>query len=184
MRTRLAAFGIAMTAVMLAGCSPMSMAMSGGKTAFRVVQGAQAKVRPLKDVSAADVAPYRSIRLGEVSTDVPALIPASQLGIVRTAMLQELGSEASLKRFPGHGKVLVANVVCRFLKERGTFGGEARLDLIVALADVETKNEVGRLFIEGISDSPIAGKAEDMAKAGAAELVDYLSKQQQGKTNG
>ena len=183
MRTRIGAIGGLLAAAMLTGCSgnPAGMVMSGGKAAVRVIQGAEAKVHPLKDVSPAALADYREIRLGEVTTDVPALIPTGEIGVVRAEMGKELAGDGTRKHFPGGGKTLVANVSCRFLKERGTFGGDARLDMIVTLSDQQSQDELGRLFIEGVSKSPMAGKAEHMAKVNANELVDYLAKRQKGK---
>ncbi|MEP0843567.1 MAG: hypothetical protein HRF43_12765 [Phycisphaerae bacterium] len=172
--------GISAMAWGLAGCSTTGMIVSGGKMAVQVITGAEAKVRPLEDLSTVRARDYNAIRLGEVTTDVPAIIPAAKLAIIRTEMEVELGEE-SKKNLRESGKALVAKVAARFLKERGTFGGEARLDMIATLTDAESGEELARLFIEGISKSPTAGKTEHMAKENAKELVKYLAKKQKGE---
>lgn len=178
MRTRMAVLGAAGMTIVLAGCAsnPAGMVMTGGKMAVRVIEGAEAKIRPLEDASPAVLAAYRSIRLGEVTTDVPALISPAQISTIRSETSKEFAAESTRKHFPGGEKTLAVNLQCRFLKERGTFGGEARLDMIAVLMDAGSGEEIARLFIEGLSESPLAGKTEHMAQANASELVDYLVK--------
>lgn len=171
--------GLGAIAALLAGCNPVSMAISGGKFAAQEVIGAEAKIRPLAEFTKAQAEAYRAIRIGEVTTDVPAIVPAEKMAIIRTEMELKL-TEESKKLFPEGGKTLIANVAARFLKERGTFGGEARLDMIATLVDADTQEEVARLFIEGISKSLTAGKVDDMAKENARELLRHLAKRQKG----
>lgn len=166
----------------LAGCSssPTGMIMSGGKAAYQVIGGAEAKVRPLRGASPAGLAAYRAVRIGEVTTDLPGIVSDAALRMVRTDMGLGL-AEKSKEGSAGGRKGLVAQVVCRFAKERGMFGGEARLDMLVTLVDDQTGNEVARVFIEGLSRSPLHGKIEHMAKENGKELARYLSRRQKGE---
>lgn len=179
MRTMLVALtGMAVMSGLI-GCgggNPISMAGSAGKTAFKAVRGAQADAVPIRMSSPGSLAGYRSIRLGEVTTDVSPICTPEVLGKVRNGIREGLDDDEVRKAFPGGGKVLRMDVVCRLYKERGTFGGEGRLDWMVTLVDAETDEAVGVMFVQGESESALRHGAGDMAKANTKELVKYLRK--------
>ena len=165
----------------VAGCNPMSAAMSGAKMGVKVFTGAQAKVYPLQGLSVESVRPYRSVALGEVTTDVARICTAGVLSEVRLALAEELLSDKLRRHFPGGEPRLVVNVAVRFFKEGDVFGKEPRLDLVVTLVDGAARREVGKVYIEGISQSPLETEARHLAKADAEEIGDLLRDLKEGK---
>lgn len=169
---------LALTLIVSVGCgSPISMAGSAGKTAFKAIRGAQAELTPIR-VSQVDTwAAYRTLQAGEVTTDVPPLCTPQILSKVRAGISKGMADEDVREAFAGGGKTLRFDVMCRLYRERGMFGGEARLDWLVTLVDVESNQALGTVFIEGASESVIEHGVGDMAKENTQELVKYLRKQ-------
>ena len=167
------------------GCNPMSAAMSGAKMSVKVFKGAQAKVYPLEGLSAEALRPYRSVALGRVTTDVARICTADVVSDVRVALAQELASDELHRHFPGGEPRLVVNADVRFFKEGDLFGKEPRLDLVVTFADGATGRQVGRVYVEGLSHSPLETKAKHLAEADAEEIRDLLKhrKEDRGSRN-
>ncbi len=168
----------------VAGCNPMSAAMSGAKIGVKVFKGAQAKVHPLEGLSAEALRPYRSVALGQVTTDVARICTPDVVSEVRVALAQELASDELHRRFPGGEPRLLVNVDVRFFKEGDLFGKEPRLDLLVTFADAATGRQVGRVFVEGLSHSPLETEAKHLAEADAEKVCDLLRDRKEGKTSG
>jgi hypothetical protein len=156
------------------GCNPMSAAMSGAKMSMKVFTGAQAKTYPLEGLSADAVRPYRSLAVGRVTTDVSPVCTFDVLSEVRLALGEAFAHEKLRRHFPGGEPQLVANVVVRFFKKGSLFGKEPRLDLLVSFADGADGREIGRVYVEGISQSPLETEAKHLAAADAEELRDVL----------
>jgi len=158
------------------GCSGAGMAFSGAKA---VVIGASAHVIAVRPVSS--IREYGSVKLGEVTTDVGPICPSELIAAVRGAMQATFADNDTRKVFAGGGKTLVVNASCRFFKEKPLIGKEARLDLLVTLQDGQSQQEVGVLYIEGLSTSLRAHGKNDLAKKDAQELIEYLADRKQGK---
>lgn len=163
----------------LAGCSPMSAAVSGAKVSMKVFTGAQAKVYPLDGLSPDAVRPYQSVALGQVTTDVSPICPFDVLSEVRSALAETFADEQLRRHFPGGKPQLVANVVVRFFKQGSPFGREPRLDMLVSFVDATDGREIGRVYVEGISESPLETKARHLAAANAEELGSLLRHRKQ-----
>ncbi|NLE60424.1 MAG: hypothetical protein GX616_18905 [Planctomycetes bacterium] len=164
-----------------AGCNPMSAAMSGAKMGMKVFTGAQAKVYPLDGLSVEAVRPYRSVVAGQVTTDVTPICTFDVVSEVRLALGAAFAHEKLRRHFPGGEPQLVANAVVRFFKKGDLFGKEPRLDLLVSFVDGTDGREIGRVYVEGISQSPLETDAKHLAKADAEELRDLLRDRKEGK---
>lgn len=166
--------------VALAGCSgnPMAMAGTAGKTAFKAVKGAEAEATPIHIESASALGAYKGVRLGQVTTDVPPICTPEVMGKIREGIREGMSHEDVRKKFPGGEKTLDLNILCRFYKGKGLMGGEGRLDWLVTLVDGRSHEQMGVVFIEGVSGSPLEHGAADMAKENTRELVKFLSKYQ------
>ncbi len=164
-----------------AGCNPVSAAMSGAKVGVKVFTGAQAKIHVLQGMSAGAIAPYRSVEVGEVSTDVEPICTFAEISEVKLAMREELAEARFRREFPGGEPKLVVNVVLRFFKHGHIYGKEPRLDLLVSFADADTGRQIGRIYVEGISQSPLETKARHLAKANAEAICDLLRERKEGK---
>ncbi len=177
-----------MTATILllgvSGCNPMSAAMSGAQMSVKVFKGAQAKVYPLQGLSVEAIRPYRSVALGQVTTDVARICTPDVVSEVRLALAEELASDELHHCFPGGEPRLVVNAAVRFFKEGDLFGKEPRLDLVVVFADRATGREVGQVYVEGLSHSPLETKAKHLAEADAEEVRDLLRDRKEGKRAG
>ncbi len=166
--------------LVLAGCSPVSVAATAAGAAYKVVRGAEANATLISGTARAGLAPYRTLRLGEVTTDVPPICTPDVLARVRGAIIEQLGDEDTARMFPGGGRTLRFDVLCRFFKERGLIGGEGRLDWMVTLREVTDGEVVGVIFVEGVSGSPLQHGVRDMARENTKELVKYLDRRRQG----
>lgn len=164
-----------------AGCSPMSAAMSGAKVGVKVFTGAQAKIHVLQDVPAGTIRSYRSVELGEISTDVEPICTFSEISEVKLALREQLAEPEFRREFPGGEPRLVINAVLRFFKEGRIYGKEPRLDLLVTFVDAGTGRTLGRIYVEGISESPLETEAKHLAKADAEAICDLLRKRKEGK---
>ena len=167
----------------VAGCNPMSAAMSGAQMSVKVFKGAQAKMYPLEGLSVEALRPYRSVALGQVTTDVARICTPDVVSEVRLALAQELASNELRRHFPGGDPRLVVNADVRFFKEGDLFGKEPRLDLVVTFADGATGRQVGRVYVEGLSHSPLETKAKHLAEGDAEEIGDLLKDRKSGKEN-
>ncbi|HOW70807.1 MAG TPA: hypothetical protein PKY77_09420 [Phycisphaerae bacterium] len=164
-----------------AGCSNVQMVGHAAGMAFQAVKGADADATLIRgDFSPSRLAVYDTLLPGDVTTDVPPICDSGVLAKVRREFTETLAGEDLRKAFPGGGRALKINVLCRFFKEKGMIGGEGRLDWLVTLADNSTGEAVGVVFVEGVSESPIQHGASDMAKANAKELLKFLRKAKQG----
>lgn len=166
----------------MAGCSanPIAMAGTAGKAAFQAVRGAEADVTIIQAPDRATLAAYKTIRAGEVTTDVPPICTPEVMRKVGIGLHKGLASNRAQEAFPGGGATLMVNVVCRFYKGKGMIGGEGRLDWLVTLSDAESKEPVALVFVEGVSNSPLEHGAEDMAEENAKELMKFLRKHRKG----
>jgi hypothetical protein len=161
----------------VAGCSnPVSMATSAGRMAYQTMKGAQADVTPIRIPDRQALATYRSLQLGQVTTDVPPICTPKIMDKVREGLREGLSKESVRKAFPGDGPTLKVNIVTRFCKAKGAIGGEGRLDWLVTLVDGTTGEEVGILHVEGVSGSPLQHGVSDMAEENTGELVKFLRK--------
>lgn len=158
------------------GCSPVGMATTG----VQIVRGVQSRVIPLEGAAPAAFEPYNSVRLGEVTTDVPPICTPEVLAAVRKSIPEALGREA-MTAFPGGSPALVLDVTCRFYKRRSIIGAEGRLDLAVVFRDAETGEQVGRIYVEGLTQSPLHTGLDDMARGVARELARFLRDRKQGR---
>ncbi|MBI4578182.1 MAG: hypothetical protein HY718_00675 [Planctomycetes bacterium] len=152
------------------------MATTAGKAAVQVVRGAEADVKSIKLAEGSKLASYNTLQLGEVTTDVPPICTAEAMGKVREGLREGLASDTVKKAFPGGGKKLKINVVCRFCKGKGVIGGEGRLDWLVTLADGESGEELGVVHVEGVSESPLQHGISDMAEENLKELAKFVTK--------
>ncbi len=180
MRLTVMAWGGCWLLLVSTGCNPVSMATSAAGAAYKVVRGAEADPTLIRGAVPAELAAYRSLRLGEVTTDVPPICTGEVLAKVRAAIIEQLGDQETVRAFPGGGKVLRFDVLCRFFKERGLIGGEGRLDWMVTLKDVESDVTAGVIFVEGVSGSPLQHGVRDMARENTKELVRFLDRRRQG----
>ncbi len=155
--------------------------MSVAKVGYKVVKGAEAHVDPIREVSPEVLREYGKVTLGEVTTDVGPICPERVLEAVRMHTSAAFGTEAFKQVFPGGDKTLTVDLVCRFFKEKPLIGSESRLDAVASLLDGESKEEVGRLYIEGLSDSIRAHGLDDLARKNAQELTEYLMKRRAGE---
>jgi len=165
----------------VAGCDPVGAAVSGAQMGAKIFTGAQARVYPLQGLSVEAVHPYRSVALGQVTTDVARICTPDVVSEVRLALAEELASDRLRRHFPGGEPRLVVNASARFFKEGDLFGKEPRLDLLVTFVDGADGREVGQVYIEGISQSPLETKAKHLAKADAEEVRDLLRDRKEGK---
>jgi hypothetical protein len=165
----------------LAGCNPMSAAMTGAQMGAKVFTGAQAKLHLLEGLSADAVRPYRSVASGQVTTDVPAICTFEVMSALRIAMKEALASDELRRHFPGGDPRLVVNTAARFFKEGSVYGKEPRLDLLVTFVDGADGREIGKVYIEGISQSPLETKARHLAKADAEAVARLLRHRKEGK---
>jgi hypothetical protein len=166
---------------LIAGCSPQGMVVSGAQAGYKVLTGADAKIYLIRDISPQAIGPYRSLALGRVTTDVGPICPFGVLSDVQIALAEELGPAKLRRAFPGGQPQLVANVVVRFFKQGNVFGKEPRLDLLVTFVDGGNGREVGQVYVEGLSQSPLATKAKHLAKADAEKIRDLLRQRKEGK---
>jgi hypothetical protein len=164
-----------------AGCDPASMAFTGGQMGVKVFTGAQAKIHVLQGISSEAIRSYRSVEVGEVTTDVQPICTFEEISEVRMALHGRLSEEKFRRSFPGGEPRLQVNVVLRFFKEGAIYGKEPRLDLLVTLVDAATRRDVGRIYVEGISQSPLETKAKHLAKADAEAIADLLRERKEGK---
>lgn len=164
-----------------AGCSNMNMMGQAAGMAFKAAKGADADATMIRgDFSPSRLDAYESLLPGDVTTDVPTICNNGVLAKIRRELAETLADKDARKLFPGGGKALKVNVLCRFFKEKGMIGGEGRLDWLVTLADNASGEAVGVVFIEGVSDSPVQHGASDMAKTNAKELLKFLKKARRG----
>lgn len=140
-----------------------------------VFMGLQADVLPLRPPSARHIAPYQQLKVGQVTTDVGAICPPDVVQEVRSALVEAFADDLD-NQFSGSEPVLVADVICRFYKKKSLVGREGRLDLLVHLRDGPGGAEVGRVYVEGVTESPLQYGADDMAGKCAEKLCDYLVK--------
>ena len=68
----------------------------------------------------------------------------------------------------------------RFFKKKSLIGKEGRLDLLAILVDGESQQEVGRLYVEGLSESPVHTGMDDMAAGVCKKLGKYLDDKKKG----
>ena len=155
----------------LAGCGVTSVAKMGYKT----VRGVDADAIPLETIPAGALAPYGTVQVGQVTTDVGPICPASLLTEVRNQM-RDVFAERLTVTFPGAGRSLTIDVVCRYYKKKRRIGNEGRLDALVHLKDAETGRQVGRFYVEAISESPLHTGEDDMAEELAKEIAKHLVK--------
>ena len=160
-----------MMVALCSGCSPFSVAKAG----LKVVKGVDADVLPVRDVTTGKLSAYNTLKLGKVGSDLGPICPAEAISEVRAKARENFADETK-DSFKGGPKVLVANIAVRFFKKKGRIGGEGRLDLYVTLVDGESGEEVGRLYVEGISESPMHTGIDDMAKKTTEKLAKYLNK--------
>lgn len=179
--TRLFVLPAMVMIAVLSGCSPMSAAKSAGKVAFQTMRGAEADVTLIRGLDPAILGDYKSIQAGEVNTDVPPICNGAILAAVRKEIQEEANAKSVKKLFPGGDKAIRIDVDCRFYKKKGAIGGEGRLDWLVHLKDAASGAEVGVVFIEGLSESPLEHGADDMAEENFRQLVKFLGKRLKAK---
>jgi hypothetical protein len=162
----------------VSGCGGFGAAKMG----YKAIKGADARIHPVRDIAPAALQQYQTVSLGEVTTDVGRICPPEVLGEVRTAYREAFADEDFREAFPGGGRALTVHVVCRFFKEKPLIGKEARLDLLVTLVDAETGQEVGVVYVEGLSESLRAHGKSDLARENAKELATHLRRAKRGRS--
>jgi len=175
MRSVLSALAVSLMALNV-GCGVGTVASTG----VNIIQGVQANAIPLGQVASLTLEGFETIKVGQVTTDVERICTSNVRAEVRTQMGEAFADEL-VEAFPGGGKTLTVNVVCRFFKQKSLIGKEGRLDLLVALVDAESNAELGRFYVEGISESPVHTGVDDMAEGTAKELTKFLKKLKKGK---
>ena len=175
MRSVLLALVVSLMALNV-GCGVGTVASTGVK----IIQGVQADAIPLGTLSSVTLEGYKTVKAGQVTTDVERICPSNVVAEVRMQMREAFADQLS-EAFPGGGKTLTINVVCRFFKKKSLIGKEGRLDLLVTLVDAQQNKELGRFYIEGISESPVHTGVDDMAKGTNKELAKFLEKLKEGK---
>jgi hypothetical protein len=80
------------------------------------------------------------------------------------------------KNFRGGPKILTANIVVRFYRKYDLLAGTGRLDLLATLVDAESGKEIGKVYVEGITESPVHTDIDDMVEETTKRLADYLTK--------
>jgi len=178
---RMTPMGSAVVFLACAGCNPMSAAMSGAQVGVKVFTGAQAKIHVLKGMSTGAIRQYRSVELGEVSTDVEPICTFAEISAVKLALRDQLAEAKFRHEFPGGEPKLVINVVLRFFKRGRIYGKEPRLDLLVNFVDGTSGQAVGSIYVEGISQSLLETEAKHLAKADAEAICDLLRNRKGGK---
>jgi len=142
---------------------------------YQTIRGVSADTVPLGVIPHAALEAYDSVEVGDVTTDVPEICPPILLTEVESKLVEAF-AERLAEVFPGGGKSLVVDAVCRYYKKKSRIGSEGRLDLLVTLRDSATSQSVGRFFVEGISESPLHTGMDDMAKGTAKEVAKHLKK--------
>ena len=89
-------------------------------------------------------------------------------------------AERTKKHFKGGPKILTANIVVRFYREYDLLKGTGRLDLLATLVDAESGTEIGKVYVEGITESPVHTDIDDMVEETIKRLADYLKKRKKG----
>ena len=149
-------------------------------TGVKIIKGVQADAIPLGEVASLTLDGFETVKVGQVTTDVERICPSNVQAEVRMKM-REAFADALVEVFPGGGKTLTVNAVCRFFKQKSLIGKEGRLDLLVSLVDASSSEELGRFYIEGISESPVHTGVDDMAEGTTQELAKFLKKLKEGK---
>jgi|GEM_PF-5872572 len=164
-------FGLVIVVGMSTGCS---MAVSTG---VQVVKGVDAEVYAIEDVGAGRLAPYNTLKLGHVSTDIGPLCPPEMSSQIQEIAPRKLAEESG-DQFRGGPKILRADIAVRFYKKKGLLG-EGRLDFLVTLVDAESGAQVGKLYVEAITESPVHTGIDDMVKKATSDLAKYLKKKKE-----
>jgi hypothetical protein len=152
------------------GCSPLSAAKAG----YTAIKGASARVYPIDAVTRTTLEKYQGIEVGQVSTDLEAVVSDYCVIAVENAFEEAFSKELDVA-FAGDGeKKLLANIVVRFFKEKPLVGKEARLDVLVTLVDDQDGEPVAKFYVEGFSNSIRARDADDLARENADEFAEYL----------
>jgi len=162
--------GLLMAFVLSVGCE------TAGKTGFKVAKGVDAEVLPISGfLTPEKLAPYNTLKLGSVSSDIGWLCPNEVIAEVRR-FAPKFFAERTKKNFKGGPKVLTANIVIRFYREYDLLSGTGRLDLLATLVDAGSGAEVGKVYVEGITESPVHTGIDDMAEETTKRLADHLTK--------
>ncbi|UCD28578.1 MAG: hypothetical protein JSV03_16095 [Planctomycetota bacterium] len=162
--------------MLISGIGCVASVQVGTNVEHTTIRRTKAGVIPVNDVSRATLKLYKTIQLGRVTADVDKLCPNECLTCIRKAMREAFADELD-DAFPGGGRKLVVDIVCRFFKDTGN---EGRLDLLVTLVDGRSKKELGKLYVEGVSDTDRVHKAGKLADETAEELTEYLKGRKEG----
>lgn len=162
--------GLLMAFVLSAGCE------TAGKTGFRVAKGVDAEVLPISGaLTRSKLAAYNTLKLGKVSSDIGRLCPDEVIAEIRKSA-PKFFAERTKKRFRGGPKILKANIVVRFYRKYDLLKGTGRLDLLATLVDAESGTEISKVYVEGITESPVHTDIDDMVEETTKRLADYLAK--------
>ena len=154
--------------VLSAGCE------TAAKTSFKVAKGVDADVLPISGtLTSSGLVAYNTLKLGTVGSDIGQLCPEEVIAEVRKAA-PKIFAERTKKNFAGGPKILTANIVVRFYRQYDLLSGTGRLDLLATLVDAESGTEIGRVYIEGITRSPVHTGIDDMVEETTKRLADYL----------
>ena len=155
--------------VLSAGCE------TAAKTSFKVAKGVDADVLPISGtLTPSRLVAYNTLKLGNVGSDIGRLCPEEVIAEVRKAA-PKIFAERTKKHFKGGPKILTANIVVRFYKKKDLLGA-GRLDLLATLVDGESGTEIGKVHVEGITESPVHTGIDDMVEETTKKLADYLTK--------
>ncbi len=159
--------------MMSAGCG---MAAKAGVKALIGVEADTIVLDPVPRLQDYDV-----VKLSGVTTDVRAICPQAVLNSVERSTRDAL-RESEVLAASGDGKALRLAVECRFYKKKSIVGNVGRLDVIARITDEATGQSLGRIYVEGVTDSPVHTEMEDMAKKVGEEIIDFLEKSRAGSS--
>lgn len=146
------------------------------KTGLRVAKGVQAEVLPINDaLTFTRIDDYNTLKLGKVDSDIGQLCPDEVLVEIRKSA-PRIFAERTQESFRGGPKVLTANIVVRFYRKFDLLSGTGRLDLLATLVDSESGTDIGKVYVEGITESPVHTGIDDMVEETTKRLADYLKK--------
>ncbi len=169
--------------VLIAGLLVIPLLAGGcettAKTGFKMAKGVDADVLPIDDtLTPTRLAAYNTLKLGNVDSDIGRLCPNEVIVEIRKSA-PKVFTERTKKTFRGGPKVLTANIVVRFYRKFDLLSGTGRLDLLATLVDTESGTEIGKVYVEGITESPVHTGIDDMVEETTKRLTDYLTKKKE-----
>jgi len=158
------------------GCSTVA------KMGLKTMQGVKTHAIEIDAIPVTTLDPYQTLTVGSVTTDVGPICPVSLVSEVNSQLI-EACNERLEDVFSGGDKSMTIDVVCRFYKKKSLIGKEGRLDLLVTMLDTSTRQQIGRFYVEGITESPLHTGEDSMAKGLAKGVAKHLKKLKEGDSD-